>query len=143
MTSLCLIPLVFASYTHSIQTSWHHSANIGGPSAEFQTCRDGLGARLAFNEHFVQAGPQWGWTIPFGDDWSVTLNVHGGLGYSNTHHPLSGVRQVTKFNGGLSVSLNVDRYSVKVGYDHLSNGKGVSPVNVGQDLASIGVGYSF
>jgi len=143
MTSLCFIPLVFVGYTHTIQTAMHHSADIGGPSAEFQTCRDGFGGRVAFNDQYVQAGPQFGWTVPLGDDWSITMNVHGGLGWSNTHHPLSGVRQVTKWNGGASVAVNVDRYSLKIGFDHMSNGKGVSPVNVGQDLASMGVGYSF
>ena len=140
MISLCLIPLVFASYTHTIQTATHHSADIGGASAEVQTCRDGFGGRVAFNDQFVQVGPQYGYTIPLGDDWSITLNIHGGLGYSNTHHPLSGVRQVTKWNGGASVAVNVDRYSVKCGFDHMSNGRGYDPTNTGQDLISCGVG---
>lgn len=140
MLGLCLIPLVFASYTHTIQTSWHTSADIGGPGAEIQTCRDGLGGRVAFNAEFVQAGIQYGYTILLTAVLSITLNIHGGLGYSNTHHPRSGVRQVTLYNGGASVAVNLDRYSVKCGYDHLSNGSGTNAANVGQDLVSCGFG---
>lgn len=143
MMPFCIAPIVLLGYTATIQTSWHRSADISGPSAEIQTCKQGIGLRMAFGERFVQLGPQLGITVPLGDDWSVTLQAHGGLGYSNTHHPDTGIRQVTKWNGGLAVLLSVDRYSVKVGYDHSSNGRGLDPTNAGQDQWSIGVGYSF
>lgn len=143
MLGLCLIPVAFALYTHTLQFPHHHSDDIGGLSAEVQTCRDGLGGRVAFNDQFVQMGPQFGYTIPLGDDWSITLNVHGGLGYSNTFHPLSRVRQVTTINVGASVSLNLAHYSLKFGMDHMSNGSGFNPTNVGQDMLSIGIGRSF
>ena len=143
MTLFCLAPFILAGYAGTIQTDWHTSADISGPYAEVQTCKDGFGARVAFGEKFVQVGPQFGYTIPLGDDWSITLQAHGGMGYSNTHHPNTGVRQVTKWNGGLAVLLNVDRYSVKIGYDHSSNGRGLDPTNAGQDQWSVGVGYSF
>ena len=143
MLRLCLAPLLIAGYAHTIQLPHHHSADIGGAYVEAQTCKDGLGARVALNSEFFQAGPQYGFTVPLGDDWALTFQVHGGLGYSNTHHPISGVRQVTLYNGGVAVLLSVDRYSVKVGYDHLSNGRGYDLMNTGQDLLTSGVGYSF
>ena len=143
MTLFCLAPFILAGYAGTIQTDWHTSADISGPYAEVQTCKDGLGGRVAFGAEWVQVGPQYGYTVPLGDDWSITLQAHGGMGYSNTHHPVSGVRQITKWNGGLAVLLSVDRYSVKVGYDHSSNGRGLDPTNAGQDQWSVGVGYSF
>lgn len=137
---ICFLPVLAILYVHSIQTPWHYSVPLDGVSAEVQTCRDGFGARLAFSEQFVQAGPQYGYTIPLDDRWSVTFNVHGGLGYSNTVFPLSGRRQITLYNGGASLSLNRDRYSVKCGYDHMSNGTGGNDFNAGQDLISCGAG---
>lgn len=142
MFALCLAPVVFALYTHNVQTSWHTSADIGGPSAEVQSCRDGLGGRLAFSDQFVMAGVQYGYAFALTALLSMTLNIHGGYGGSTTIHPKSGIRQITTFNGGLGVSLNLDRYSLKVGYDHLSNGSGSNPANIGQDLISMGVGIS-
>ena len=142
MFELCMIPMLFLSYTATIQTSWHTSADIGGPSAEFQTCRDGLGGRVAFNDQFVQAGPQYGYTWQISGPWSVTANIHGGYGGSNTVHPRTGVRQITTLNVGASVSLNLDRYSLKLGADHMSNGSGLNPANVGQDMITVGFGIS-
>lgn len=143
MTLFCLAPLILAGYAGTIQTDWHTSSDISGPYVEAQTCTDGFGARLAFSEKWVQVGPQFGYTILLSDDWSITFQAHGGLGYSNTHHPDTGIRQITKWNGGLAVLLSIDRYSVKVGYDHMSNGRGIDPTNAGQDQWSVGVGYSF
>lgn len=143
MTLFCLAPLILAGYAHTVETPWHHSEAISGPYVEVQSCREGIGARVAVGAEWVQAGPQAGYTIPLGDDWALTLQAHGGLGYSNTHHPLSGVRQVTKWNGGLAVLLSVDRYTVKVGWDHMSNGRGADPTNTGQELVTVGFGMTF
>lgn len=143
MIPLCVAPLLLLGYSATIQTDWHTSKDISGPYAEAQTCQDGFGARLAFGAEWVQVGPQFGYTVPLGDDWIVTFQAHGGLGYSNTHHPHTGIRQVTKFNGGVAIILSVDRYSVKAGYDHMSNGRGTDPTNAGQDMWTMGVGYSF
>lgn len=143
MTLLCLAPLILAGYAGTIQTSWHTSADISGPYAEVQTCKQGFGLRAAGSSEWVQFGPQFGYEQRLGDDWAITLQAHGGLGYSNTHHPMTGVRQVTKWNGGLSLILSVDRYHAKVGYDHMSNGSGLNPANVGQDLWSTGIGVTW
>lgn len=143
MTLFCLAPLVLAGYAQTVQTSWHHSASLSGPSAEVQSCREGLGMRVAFGAEWVQVGPQVGYTLPLGDDWALTLQAHGGLGYSNTHHPHTGIRQVTKWNGGVALLLSVDRYHVKVGYDHMSNGRGADPTNAGQELVTVGAGVHF
>ena len=140
MFELCMIPMLFLSYTATIQTSWHTSASLDSPSFEFQTCRDGFGGRVAASDQFVQAGPQYGYTWQISGPWSVTANIHGGLGFSNTIHPTSGIRQVTLYNGGVGISLNYDRYSVKCGYDHMSNGRGLDPTNHGQDLVTCGLG---
>ena len=140
---LCLAPLLLLGYAHTIETSWHHSASLSGAYVEVQTCKDGLGARVAFSSDWVQLGPQFGYTWMLGDDWSMTAQAHGGIGYSNTFHPLTDVRQVTKWNGGIGLLLNVDRYSLKIGYDHMSNGRGYAPTNAGQDMWTIGVGLSF
>lgn len=143
MTLFCLAPFILAGYAGSIQTDWHHSADISGPYAEIQTCKDGFGARLAFGAEWVQVGPQMGMTWPIGGAWSFTARINGGLGYSNTHHPTTRVRQVTTLNAGASVSLNYARYSLVVSYQHMSNGRGIDPTNAGQDQWSVGVGYSF
>lgn len=136
----CLAPLALAGYVGIVQTPTHHSEDIGGAYTEFQSCKEGFGARLAFGAEWVQAGPQFGYTIPFGDDWALTIQGHGGLGYSNSHHPITGVRQVTKFDGGVTIILSVDRYLLKVGYDHMSNGRGYDPTNSGQEMISGAVG---
>lgn len=143
MTTLCLAPLVLLGYSHTIQTSWHSSASISGPYAEIQTCKEGIGGRLAVGTEWVQIGPQYGISWPINKMWTITGQVHGGLGYSNTIHPDSGVRQVTKFNGGISFLIHYDRYSIKVGFDHMSNGRGIDPTNHGVDMVSMGIGYHF
>jgi hypothetical protein len=143
MVGLCLIPLVIVGYTQTIQTEWHTSKDISGPSLEVQSCAKGLGARVAAGEEWVQVGPQYGYTWSLGQGWAITGQVHGGLGYSNTFHPTTGIRQVTKWNGGVDILLHYGRYNVKVGYDHMSNGRGLDPTNHGQDMMTVGVGYSF
>ncbi len=140
---LCFAPLVILGYAQTIETSWHHSADLSGPYVEAQTCRDGFGGRVALSEQVVQAGIQYGYTIILGAVLSMTLNLHGGYGGSNTMHPRTGVRQITTLNVGASVSLNLDRYSLKLGVDHMSNGSGLNPANVGQDMASIGLGVQW
>lgn len=143
MFGLCLIPLIIMGYTQTIQTEWHTSKDISGPSIEVQTCARGLGARVAGGQEWVQIGPQYGYTWPINEMWAITGQVHGGLGYSNTFHPDTRVRQVTKWNGGLDILVHYGRYSMKVGYDHNSNGRGVDPTNHGIDQISVGMGYTF
>jgi hypothetical protein len=143
MLNLCLAPLFLAGYLQTIQTPWHTSADISGLVVEVQTCKDGLGGRMAFSQDMVQVGPQWGISWPINELWSITGSFHGGLGYSNTAHPETGIRQVTKWNGGVSLMIQYDRYSTKIGYDHMSNGKGVDPSNHGQDTISWMVGFTF
>lgn len=143
MFGLCLAPLLILGYSHIIQTSWHHSSNISAPYAEVQTCKEGLGGRIAFSGEWVQVGPQYGISWPLGQMWSITGQFHGGMGYSNIMHPDSGVRQVTKWNGGVKVLISNQRYVFAIGYDHMSNGRGLDPTNHGQDMVSIGVGYTF
>lgn len=140
---LCFAPLVLAGYAGTIQTSWHTSADISGPYAEIQSCKDGLGLRLAAGEKWVQVGPQLGYTVKLGGPWSITGQAFGGLGYSNTHHPVTGIRQVTKWNGGLAVMLNYGAWSVRGAYSHSSNGRGIDPTNHGQDQYLISAGYTF
>ncbi|MDH5667849.1 MAG: hypothetical protein OEY86_07560 [Nitrospira sp.] len=142
MTLFCTLGYAAVLYAGTITTGWHTSQDISGPSTELQTCRDGFGGRVAFGEQWVQVGPQFGQTWPISGLWSITAQIHGGLGYSNTHHPSTGVRQVTKFNAGVSVSLNYGRCGLKIGGDHMSNGRGHDPTNAGQDLWSAGVGCS-
>lgn len=143
MLNLCLAPLVMVGYLQTIQTEWHTSYDISGPMAEIQTCQRGLGGRLAFSGDMVQVGPQYGYTWPISQDWSITGQFHGGMGYSNTIHPDTHIRQITKFNGGVSFLIHYQSYTLKVGYDHMSNGKGLDPTNAGQDMMSYMVGYSF
>lgn len=139
---LCLVPLLIVGYAQTIQTNWHTSHDISGVYAEVQTCREGLGGRTAFAQDWVQIGPQYGLSVSLGGSWSMTWQVHGGLGYSNTIHP-SGVRAVTKWNGGVSFLIHYGSYNLAVGYDHMSNGRGVDPTNSGQDMVSLGMGYTF
>lgn len=143
MTPLCLIPLILAGYTGTIQTSWHTSQDLSGGYVEAQTCKEGLGLRLAASTEWVQVGPQFGYTLPLGKRWMITMQAHGGLGYSNTHHPRTGVRQITKWNGGLALIAGYERYHMKIGYDHMSNGRGLDPTNAGQDFWSVAVGLTF
>lgn len=143
MTLLCSTLLVVAGYAGSITTDWHHAQDLSGVFVEVQTCKAGFGLRAAASTEWVQVGPQFGYTVFGSQDWSVTLQAHGGLGYSNTHHPQTGIRQVTKWNGGLAVVVGYDRVHVKLGYDHMSNGRGVDPTNAGQDFWSVGVGLTF
>lgn len=146
MTLFCLIPLVLAGYAGTIQTSWHTSADISGPYVEAQTCKEGLGARLAYghvNGAWVQVGPQYGHTWELWHELTVTLQVHGGLGYSNTRHPVTQVRQVTKWNGGAAVILGWKQLNIKAGFDHMSNGRGHDITNHGQDFWTLAAGVSF
>lgn len=143
MILLCLAPIVLLGYSHTIQTSWHTSQDISGPMMEVQSCKEGLGGRIAYGSEWVQVGPQYGLSLTLSDKWSVTGQIHGGLGYSNTHHPDSHIRQVTKWNGGVSFMLQYTSYGIKVGYDHMSNGRGLDPTNHGQDMVSMGGYYVF
>jgi len=143
MLGLCLAPIIMLGYASTIQTSWHTSKDISGPYAEIQSCATGLGGRVAFGEEWVQVGPQYGLAIELPKGWSILTQAHGGLGYSNTHHPESGIRQVTKWNGGLSLMLSNGNYVLKGGYDHMSNGRGIDPTNHGQDMWTIAAGYRF
>ena len=140
---MCLAPLIMVGFLQTIQTSWHSSKDISGPMAEVQTCKEGLGARIAFSPEMVQIGPSWGISWPLGQMWTFTGSFHGGLGYSNTIHPDTGVRQVTKWNGGVSFLIQYDKYVGKVGYDHMSNGRGLDPTNHGVDMMSYMMGYVF
>jgi hypothetical protein len=143
MLRMCLAPLVLVGFLQTIQTSWHSSKDISGGMAEVQTCKDGLGVRLAFSDQMVQIGPQYGYSWALTGKWSIIAKANGGWGYSNTIHPTTGVRQVTKFNGGLSLSVMYAPYVVQVSYQHMSNGRGIDPTNHGVDLITTGVGYAF
>lgn len=143
MTLLCLAPIVLLGYSHTIQTSWHTSQDISGPMVEIQSCKEGVGGRLAYSKEWVQVGPQYGLSFSIGQNWSITGQVHGGLGYSNTIHPDSHIRQVTKWNGGVSLMIQYTSYGIKLGYDHMSNGKGLDPTNHGQDMITLGGYYEF
>lgn len=140
---VCLLPLILIGYVGTIQTSWHTSADISGPYAEVQTCKDGLALRGAVGNQWVQVGPQYGYsaTLPYG--LALTGQIHGGLGYSNTIHPVSNIRQITTLNLGFSVLISKERYYLKGGYDHMSNGRGIDPTNAGQDFWSIAGGLTF
>jgi len=142
MTFLCLAPIILFGYSHTIQTSWHTSQDISGPMVEVQSCKDGLGGRIAYGSAWVQVGPQYGVSYKI-QNLTIIGQLHGGLGYSNTHHPDSHIRQLTKWNGGVSFMLQYARYGVKIGYDHMSNGKGLDPTNHGQDMISMGGYYEF
>lgn len=139
----CLAPLLFLGYAQTIQTDWHTSKNISAPYVEAQTCQEGLGARIAGSYEWVQIGPQYGFTLPISQSWSIIGQIHGGWGYSNTIHPETGVRQVTKWNGGVSFMVQYHHISWKIGYDHMSNGRGSDPTNHGQDMITTGIGYTF
>lgn len=139
----CLTPLLFLGYAQTIQTDWHSSKDISNPYIEAQTCKDGLGARIAGASEWIQIGSQYGISWPISQSWSITGQIHGGWGYSNTIHPHSGVRQVTKWNGGVSFMIQYERCSIKVGYDHMSNGRGIDPTNHGVDMMTVGGGYEF
>jgi hypothetical protein len=143
MLRMCLAPLVMVGFLQSIETSWHHAKDISGGMAEIQTCKDGLSARMAFSPDMVQIGPSWGISWPLGQMWSITGSFHGGMGYSNTIHPDSGVRQITKWNGGVSLIVQYSHYVGKIGYDHNSNGRGIDPTNHGIDHISYMMGYVF
>lgn len=143
MFRMCLIPLLIVGYVHTVQTEWHTSPDLSGAHVEAQTCEKGLGARLAFSTEWVQLGPQYGISWLLGQSWRITGQIHGGMGYSNQIHHDTGVRQVTKWNGGVSFLIHYDSYVVKIGYDHMSNGRGLDPTNHGQDMVSVGVGYTF
>jgi hypothetical protein len=140
---MCLAPLVMVGFLQTIQTSWHSSKDISGGMAEIQTCKEGLGGRMAFSPDMVQIGPSWGISWPINELWSFGVGFHGGLGYSNTMHPDTGVRQITKWNGGLSLMVQYSHYVGKIGYDHNSNGRGIDPTNHGIDHISYMMGYVF
>lgn len=143
MLNICLLPVALLGYGQTIQTEWHSSSNLSGPYTEIQSCKEGLGGRLAFSNEWVQVGPQYGYSWPIGQNWRITGQVHGGLGYSNTFHPETQVRQVTKWDGGVSILIHYKYFIGKVGYDHMSNGRGIDPTNHGQEMVSIGIGYEF
>ncbi len=137
----CLLPLLLIGYAQSINTSWHHNQDISGAYAEVQTCKEGFGARVAGNNQWIQAGPQYGHTIALSESLSLTAQIHGGLGYSNEHY--NNHRQITLYNGGVAFILSYQSYSVKLGVDHMSNGRGLVETNRGQDMATFALGKEF
>lgn len=137
----CLLPLLLIGYAQSIDTPWHHNRGIGGAYAEVQTCKEGLGARIAGSNQWIQVGPQYGHTITLTESLSLTAQIHGGLGYSNTHY--DNHRQITLYNGGVAILLSYQSYSVKIGVDHMSNGRGFVETNRGQDMATFALGKEF
>lgn len=144
MFPLCLVPVVMLLYGTTIQTEWHHSADISGVYGQIQTCKDGLGAHAKIAEEWVTFGVQYGLTFNITERVEFTMQPQAGGSYSNTTHPESRVRQVTKFEAGLALMLTYDqRYVVNLEYTHMSNGQGLSPTNAGQDVYGVGVGYIF
>lgn len=143
MLSLCFVPLVLIGYASSIQTVWHSSEDISGPYVEVQTCKDHLGAHVKGAQGFATMGIHYGFTWVIYDTITITIQPQGGLGYSNTIHPTTRVRQITKFEAGLQVSVSYEKYVLGVEYTHMSNGRGVDPTNAGQDLWGVQVGYQF
>ena len=137
----CLLPIFFIGYASSITTDWHHNREISSPFVEVQTCKDGLGARLAASHTFAQLGPQYGHTVRLTDSLSLTMQVHGGLGYSNETY--NNHRQITRYNGGVALLLNYRSWSVKGGLDHMSNARGFVETNRGQDMWTIALGKEF
>ena len=138
---ICLLPLLLIGYAQSIDTPWHHNRGIGGAYAEVQTCKEGLGARIAGSNQWVQVGPQYGHTIKLSESLSLTAQIHGGLGYSNTHY--NDHRQITLYNGGVAILLSYQSYAVKIGIDHMSNGRGFVETNRGQDMVTFALGKEF
>jgi len=143
MLGMCLAPLLLVGYAQSIQTSWHTSHDISGPYAQVQTCKDGLGAHVKVGQEWVTYGLQYGFTWHITERYSVTLQPQGGGSYSNTIHPHSGIRQITKFEGGVALMLSNGKMVMSAEYTHQSNGRGLDPTNAGQDLIGFQVGYSF
>lgn len=143
MTLLCSTLYVALLYSGTITTPWHTAEDISSPAVEAQTCIEGFGARISASPHYVQAGPQFGYTIYRHDRWRITLQTHGGLGYSNTHNPTTQIRQVTLLNFGVAALVSYEHYSLHLGYDHMSRGRGTDTTNAGQDLWLAGLGYSF
>lgn len=144
MTWLCSSLYIALLYGGTITTPWHTAQDISGPAVDLQSCPEGIGARLAASPHYVQVGPQFGYAVPLSGSWSLTLQTHGGLGYSNTRNPTTKLRQVTLLNFGVSGLLRYrEHWSLQVGYDHMSRGRGDDPTNAGQDVWTVGIGYRY
>ena len=142
MTELfCLAPMLWLGYGHSIQTDWHTSADLSGPVATIETCHTGIGAHVRAGGEWVAYGLHYGHGWQIAEDWTIAVQVGGGGHYSNTFHPRTHVRQVTKFSFQANISLLYKKMGLSCGYDHGSNGRGLDPTNHGQDIASCSVGY--
>src|SRR5574343_640712 len=123
---LCFEPLIaVGALVYSIQTEWHKSENITDPYAQVQTCKSGLGAYVKGNNEWVAGGAQYGLTLRLSDGVSITFQAQGGGSYSNTINPKNGIRQITRFHGGLGVILSYNKYSIIAEYNHMSNGQGI------------------
>lgn len=142
---MCLAPLILMGAAYTIQTDWHHSATFNPYYMQAQTCKDGLGAHIKVGaEPFITGGIHYGFTWSITDALDLTLQPQAGLSYSNTMHPASHIRQITKFEAGLAVMLTVKgQYVISLEYTHMSNGRGYDPTNAGVDLAGLQVGYRF
>ena len=143
MDIITLAPMLWLGYCQSIQTSWHTSQDISGPCVTLETNPDRLGAHLKFSQDFVALGIQYGLSYQLSENTSVVFKLGGGGLYSNTIHPSTGVRQITKFEFTSAVEFHYNEYGARVGYTHGSNGKGFDPTNHGQDMVEFVAGYQF
>ena len=141
---LCFAPLIaVGALIHSIETSWHTQESLVGPYVQVQTCSQGLGGYMKGSHEWIAGGVQYAMHVELGRGFVVSVPLQGGGSYSNTIHPTSRVRQITRFHAGVGVVLHYQQYYVLVEYNHLSNGKGSDPTNVGQDHIGVQVGYQF
>lgn len=141
MTLFCFIPMLWIGYGQSIQTDWHTSADLSGPVVSVETCHTGISAHVRAGAEWVAYGLHYGHAWPLTKHLSLNAQIGGGGHYSNTIHPHSSIRQVTRFSFQANVSLIYKRVGLSCGYDHGSNGRGIDPSNAGQDILSCSLGY--
>lgn len=140
----CFAPLIaVGALIYSVETSWHTQESLVGPYVQVQTCSRGLGSYMKGNHEWVAGGIQYAPHVELGRGFSLSFPLQGGGSYSNTIHPTTRVRQITKFHAGVGVVLRYQQYSVLVEYNHMSNGRGINPTNTGQDNIGVQVGYQF
>lgn len=143
MMPLCFAPIVFAGYFAGIETSWHHQPDISGAYVEAQTCKDGLGAHVKAGQGvWVAGGVHYGFTWPLGYGFSMTIQPAIGGSYFNKHHPVTGERQIGRFEVGLGVLVSKEQFSLGCDYLHMSNGEGHHPGNIGADGIGCKVGMA-
>lgn len=143
MTPLCLAPLVLLGYAWTIQTSWHHSADVDAFYAQAQTCKTGFGLHGKVSAApWVSGGLHYGWTWEPKPEVELTVQPQLGLSYFNVEGP-NGHRQIGRFEVGMALMASFRRVHVVLEYQHMSNGEGTHPGNVGLDLVGLSTGWRF